>query len=456
MRMRFAVTAVAIMGIVLSVPALWAQDLGEVARRDRERRSRMAIHGPVLTNEDLARPQILTPELKARILSQGRSFPVPDEPPTMTAFSVPRAPWAYEIVPPAVTIATVQELRRANYQRPEVEVLPPAAIDAQTLRAITVAYSEPVVSVAEPAGEPISLGEYARQLRAHKAENIVVRAPELPAIVQAPEVSVADTNVPASHDDGISLGEYARQLQARRVAEPLMARGPVAEVTLADAGQPVSLGEYARQLQLRHVAEPLVAREPEASETLVDAGQPVSLGEYARQLRTIRALPEVESATLTPLPPRIEEQPRQPEVSLGEYARLLRIRRAADEYARLLAQDEFPVVTRLTALAKPPLRYHQIRLNSPAQPPRQLAPTPDSPVLQGHIAVTVRRGDSLWRLARMYMGAGARWHAISFLHGHPGSPQLIREGEVVLIPVSDEQRARAYAMARRHSANRVR
>ena len=441
------------MGIVLSVPSLWAQDLGEVARRDRERRSRMAIHGPVLTNEDLARPQILTPELKARILSQGsRTFPVPDELPTMTAFSVPRAPWAYEIVPPAVTIATVQELRRANYQRPEIEVLPPA-VDAQTLRATTVAYSEPVVSVIEPAGEPISLGEYARQLRAHKAENIVVRAPEVPAVVPAPEASVADTNAP--QDDGISLGEYARQLQARRVAEPLMAREPEAYETTADAGQPVSLGEYARQLQSRRV-EPLVAREPEAYETSVDAGQPVSLGEFARQLRTIHALPELESATITPLPPRIEERPRQPEVSLGEYARQLRIRRAADEYARLLAQDEFSVVTRLTAEAKPPLRYHQIRLNSPAQPPRQLAPTPDSPVPQGHIAVTVRRGDSLWRLARLYMGAGVRWHAISFLHGHPGSPQLIREGEVVLIPVSDEQRARAYAMARRHSANRVR
>jgi nucleoid-associated protein YgaU len=259
-------------------------------------------------------------------------------------------------------------------------------------------YSEPAVVLNAASNEPVSLGEYVRQLRAHPAENIVVRAPE---------ATTAEINNPVSHEE-MSLGEYARQVASRRIAEPL------------------------------------IASEPAVVETAVDAGQPVSLADYVSQLRTMRALSASESATITPLPPVVAAKPRQPEISLGEYARQLRIRRAAEEYARLLAQDETPAI--LTAKLSVPIRYHEIR---PTPPPslRRAAPVADlHPAPQGQVAVTVRRGDSLWRLARTFLGAGARWRSLSFLKGHRGSPELIREGEVVLIPVSEAQRERALAI----------
>ena len=399
MRFRATVGAVAVMGIVLSVPSLWAQDLGDVARRDRERRARLAIHGPVLTNEDLQRERILTPELRSRILTQ-LDLEVSAAPDVMsiTALSIPLAPPDDGIVPPPIAHSMVQQIARASRQAFEIEVLQPAAIAAQQLPGRSPEYSEPAVVLNAANNEPVSLGENVRQLRVHPAESIVVRAPE---------ATTAEINNPVSHEE-------------------------------------ISLGEYARQLASRHMAEPLVASEPAVVETAVDAGQPVSLADYTRQLRTMRTLSASESATITPLPPVEKAKARQPEISLGEYARQLRIRRAAEEYARLLAQDETPAI--LTAKLSVPIRYHEIR---PTPPPslRRAAPVANSdPAQQGQVAVTVRRGDSLWRLARTFLGAGARWRSLSFLKGHRGSPELIREGEVVLIPVSEAQRERALAI----------
>jgi hypothetical protein len=132
MRFRLSVGAVAVMGIVLSVPSLWAQDLGDVARRDRDRRARLAIHGPVLTNEDLQRERILTPELRSRILTQLEAgvAAAPDVL-SLTALSLPLAPPDDGIVPPPIAHSMVQQIPRASRKGLEIEVLQPAAVAAQ-------------------------------------------------------------------------------------------------------------------------------------------------------------------------------------------------------------------------------------------------------------------------------------------------------------------------------------
>ena len=115
----------------------------------------------------------------------------------------------------------------------------------------------------------------------------------------------------------------------------------------------------------------MVDASPREPETPADAGQPVSLGEYARQLRAVRAVPAYESASITPLPPRTEVKAVEPEISLGEYARQLRMQRAADEYMRLLAQDDPSIAAVLPREAIAPLRYHEIRATVAAPAPRQ-------------------------------------------------------------------------------------
>ena len=431
MKLPVSSGAVAVLAIIFGIPCLWAQNLGDIARQDRERRSRLFRHSPVLTNDDLARERILTPELKYRILmTQGD--------PGATAASSPAPQLTEQQVPPSpVTVGMVLEIQSsAAHQPPAWEVIQPA------------------VAATAAIDEPVSLGEYARQLRAYRATGVNV---------QTPDVSTAETEVAAKEDDGISLGEYARQLRAYRATGVNVQTPDVTAAETAVASHDdneISLGEYARQLQSRRVAEPLVARGPAASETPADAGQPVSLGEYARQLRALRSIQTSESASIAPLPPRTEVRVLQPEISLGEYARQLRIRRAAEEYARLLAQDDTSFAAALSGAATPLIRYHEIRPGAAAQSQRQrrvvVARNNPGPAPERHIAVTVLRGDSLWRLARTYLGSGARWQSISFLNRHPGSPHLIRAGEVVLIPVSGPQRARASAVASRHPGNPLR
>src|SRR5438477_12459496 len=115
MRFRLSVGAVAVMGIVLSVPSLWAQDLGDVARRDRDRRARLAIHGPVLTNEDLQRERILTPELRSRILIQlDEGVAAAPDVMSITALSLPLATPDDGIVPPPIAHNMVQQIPRAS------------------------------------------------------------------------------------------------------------------------------------------------------------------------------------------------------------------------------------------------------------------------------------------------------------------------------------------------------
>ena len=344
MRLRLTSGAVAVMGIVVSIPCLWAQDLGDVVRQDRERRSRLSRHAPVLTNEDLARERILTPEWR-------------------------------EVLSPA-TVGMVQQVRSsaADPMRPDIEIVAP------TLPSRTQEYTEPVFAVTATNGEPVSLGEYARQPRAYRAAH---------GSAQTPDAATAE----------------------RAVADP------------QNAG--------------------------------------ISLGEYARRLRVLRSMATSESASIAPLPPRTEAKTVQPEISLGEYARRLRIRRAAEEYARLLAQDDTSVAAALAGDAIPPVRNREIRPSAPSLRQRRAAVAVAArnnpgPAPEGHIAVTVRRGDSLWRLARTYLGSGARWQSISFLYRHPGSPHVIRADEVVLIAVSDSPRARAFAVASRRPGSPLR
>jgi nucleoid-associated protein YgaU len=446
--------AVAVLAIIFGIPCLWAQNLGDIARQDRERRSRLSSHSPILTNDDLVRERILTPELIYRILTtQGD--------PGATAVSPPAPQRAEEQVPPSpVTVDMVRKIRSsAAHQPPSLEAIQPAAVAAQTLPARTLAYTEPAVAATAAIDEPVSLGEYARHLRAYRATDVNVPTPD----VSPAETAVAATAVAAKEDDGISLGEYARQLRSHRTTnvDPQTPDVSTAETAVASHDDnEISLGEYARQLQSRRVAEPLVARGPAASETPADAGQPVSLGEYARHLRALRSIQTSESASIAPLPPRTEVRVLQPEIALGEYARQFRIRRAAEEYARLLAQDDTSFAAALTGDATPPIRYHEIRPGAAAQSQRQrrvvAARNNPGPAPERHIAVTVRRGDSLWRLARTYLRSGARWQSISFLNRHPGSPHLIRAGEVVLIPVVGPQRARASAVASRRPGNPIR
>jgi nucleoid-associated protein YgaU len=65
------------------------------------------------------------------------------------------------------------------------------------------------------------------------------------------------------------------------------------------------------------------------------------------------------------------------------------------------------------------------------------------PVDSGMAAVvTVERGDSLWKLAKRYLGKGTRWRELAALNTQISNADVIRAGEWICLPVRDLQIAR--------------
>jgi len=80
--------------LLSAVPAL-AQDLGEAARQERERKQNLAYHSThVYTNEDLQRPHILVPEDQARMLAARKSANAQEVQATVKPSAVPATPAA--------------------------------------------------------------------------------------------------------------------------------------------------------------------------------------------------------------------------------------------------------------------------------------------------------------------------------------------------------------------------
>jgi len=77
---------------------------------------------------------------------------------------------------------------------------------------------------------------------------------------------------------------------------------------------------------------------------------------------------------------------------------------------------------------------------APAQPPAPVAPTiaPLNPANRDVVptVVTVKRGDSLWKLAQQHLGHGHRWHDL--LSANPGvlDPNHIVAGSQIVLPTS--------------------
>jgi len=153
-----------------------AQSLGEVARRERERRAALPQRARIITNEDLA---------PRRILEQ--------ESPEATALR------AVEKNPPAAALSFA-----------------PAPVAPRT--------DMPLWKVAEQPG--FSLGEYARRLREQRAlrEGSAPPASEVADVPAAPQLTPHALPAPpppsapsaAQPAAGFSLAEYARRLEAER------------------------------------------------------------------------------------------------------------------------------------------------------------------------------------------------------------------------------------------------
>jgi nucleoid-associated protein YgaU len=70
----------------------------------------------------------------------------------------------------------------------------------------------------------------------------------------------------------------------------------------------------------------------------------------------------------------------------------------------------------------------------PAQPAVPVAPKVSAPVASSVRTITVRRGDSLWKLAQQNLGQGLRWHDLVVANPNVSNPNRIAIGSRVLVP----------------------
>lgn len=122
---------------------------------------------------------------------------------------------------------------------------------------------------------------------------------------------------------------------------------------------------------------------------------------------------------------------RPAELPLGDVARYYRLLKELREEQRHAKEKVLPGNTVLaTPKLTTPEMIPALRPNKRPQPPPRRDPlsTRETPAIEG-TGVRVRRGDSLWKLASVYLGNGAHWREILAVNPELENPDLIRTGQ---------------------------
>jgi nucleoid-associated protein YgaU len=168
---------------------------------------------------------------------------------------------------------------------------------------------------------------------------------------------------------------------------------------------------------------------------------PESLGEVARRYRKEKAEREAEAAAAkkAPAPFRIE----LPSNTFAEPKRPVAPLRAPISAARPLPVLPSPVLPHRLATPsrvspfspRPTMPSHGSP--APSAKPSTLVPSREFQQLQ------VRPGDSLWRMARRYLGDGARWQELLSLNpGLAAHPDSLAAGSAVIVPAAASKTVR--------------
>jgi nucleoid-associated protein YgaU len=220
------------------------------------------------------------------------------------------------------------------------------------------------------------------------------------------------SNLSAQDQDA---AEAARQQQAQKSQQPTTPQHVYTDEDLKRARILTPGDKKLAEARRKELPAPTpAANKPPA----VDATPPGSLGEVARRYRKEKAAREAEAAAAkkAPAPFRIE----LPSSTFAEPKRPVAPLRAPSSAAP----------SRMSPFSPRPTMPSP---TSPAPPvnPSTLVPSREFQQLQ------VRPGDSLWRMARRYLGDGARWQELLSLNpGLAAHPDSLAAGSTVIVPAA--------------------
>jgi nucleoid-associated protein YgaU len=428
-------------------PLATAQDLGEIARQERAKKQNNpappATH--VYTNEDVKREEILTPEDKARFSATTQpaavkppqsatqlatestppgnadrpigarpSIPIPSTAPNATSApsrnSVRQsAAQKTNQIPAPKNISSAPTIRAKTGASPTTRAYISAAstTDAKSVPApsmqptpIPVAAANPVAQIASaitdaptPATVPLDqmpLGDVARYYRARKRQLALANAQIDPGPVNAPSSPTLATTSPATTPlNQMPLGDVARYYRAKKREED-------AAIASAAASTPET-----NPVPSFSAAPARVQTAPSQSATARPSK--VSSSPYPLAIATMPL------ASVKPAPTRA---PRPHPSSIRPTAH------------RTIARNSIAISSIASQPISRPTTSHPL-----VAPKRSVGGQATS--------IRISSGDTLWQLARKYLGAGTRWHELTSLNPNIQDPHRLQIGaQLVLHPSS--------------------
>ncbi len=401
-------------------PLVNAQDLGEIARQERAKKQSNpappATH--VYTNEDLKREEILTPEDKTRFSAStqpatvkpaqsapqlasestpgnadlliGARPPIPIPSTTPNATSAPRRDSVQQSaakktnqIPALKNISSAPTIRTKTNATPTIRANIFAA-SATSVKSVPAASSRPA-----PTPIPVTAAQPVTQVF---AQTIIINDAPSPAIVPL---------------DQMPLGDVARFYRAKK-------RLYAQSNSQTDPG-PANAPS----------ASTLATRIPTTAISL----EQMPLGDVARYYRAKKS---EEDAAIADRTPGISAMP----VSPSTQSTVSNSPASKSKYPLTLAA--MPLAT----MKPPPTRTNRPH-PSPIVPiaPRPIArpttshpPVAPKPSSAGRAAsIRISSGDTLWQLARKYLGTGARWHELATLNPTIQDPRRLQIGAQLVL-----------------------
>jgi len=266
------------------------------------------------------------------------------------------------------------------------------------------------------------------------------------------------------------VAEAARKEQARKAAEKNTSRHVYTGDDLRKA-KILTPDDETRVAERKRQHEQASAEvKPQQPQPANDSVQTGSLGDIARRYRNEKAAREAEEAAkkgYTPFQYELSNTAEAaPKASVGPMTASDLNRSSLSDAMRASAPQKYapgrvsPFQPRPLAAGRPTIAANSALISPPiATVPRPTFQVSRPPLERrsdsGLQAVTVKRGDSWWRLAAVYLGSGSRWTELRAMNAEVTSPpELLRCGARVFVP--DGKGFHADSPSRTERATRLR
>jgi nucleoid-associated protein YgaU len=406
------------------------QSVAEAARQERARKQekqKTARH--VYTEEDLKHPNILTPEDRAQIeakrnecAQKNNCSPAQNPPATLDANS----PAPGTSAGPEISLG---EVARQLRKQKELEALKPKQTEPFHLPIESPAFASPILPgilplqpLAQPARPKISSPELlspripSRKISSAKPPANIFRRDPFSGRPAPPELRRSEIARPEVARPEVARPEVARPKMSGDVHPKLPANvhpkvGTGLDLKMSGAGPKVSK-------DLLPTVPPVRVRP--------DFSNDVRPSVHARKPLTSLAQPKISSPLATK---KIFSQPIEAPAPVAPV-------QPAAPVAKPVQQPSAPVstirpATTSAAVATPVRPVAPSVIVSPVQP----KVVPSKPVSTQR-TISVQRGDSLWKLAQQNLGGGNRWPELVAVNPGIVDPNQIRVGAQLNLPVA--------------------